>query len=155
MTEKFDPRFDPAFQRGYDGPTDVAPKPTTQPQAAGRAESARIGSPPPPARTADEPERAAASTAVSTESTADNEAEDSDARRANPYLIALGAISILLVGGGLYLVSRIQDIYASSSANFDFVTAQVLIVASPIIVGIGILTGIGVLFLYAVRWRGR
>jgi hypothetical protein len=69
-------------------------------------------------------------------------------------MIVLLAVSVLLIGGGLYLVTRMRDLFANtqSSTDFDFVTLQVLIGAAPIAIGLGVATGIGVLFIYAIKW---
>jgi hypothetical protein len=82
-------------------------------------------------------------------------APDDDApARANPFLIVLVVLSVALVGGGLYLVVKMRDLFADtqSSTDFDFVTLQVLIGLAPIAIGLGVATAIGVLFVYAVRW---
>ncbi len=137
----FDPRFDPAFQRGYDGVVDAAPQPgRTTPSAAAPNE------PLPSAVPADEPATAAPVARHGEE----------PARRRNPFLIALLALSAVLIGGGLYLVVRMRDLFANtqSSTDFDFVTLQVLIGAAPIAIGLGVATVIGVLFVYSIRWDG-
>lgn len=141
--DRFDPRFDPAFQRGYDGPTAPPARKmtiTTPPASAPMVERQR------------QPER---EVRIVEELDEYEYADESDApRRTNPFLIALGAVSLVLVGGGLYLVSRVRDLFADtqSSSDFDFVTLQVLMDAAPIIVGLGVATAIGILFIFAVRW---
>lgn len=133
---RFDPRFDPAFQPGYTGPlatSKPAPKPV-------------IGDPPQPLA-----ERAAAAVF-------EREPDDESApRRTNPFLIALGALALLFLGGGLYLVSRLRDLFADtqSTSDFDYVTLQVLMYAAPLILVLGLATGVGVLFLLASRWDRR
>ena len=142
----FDPRFDPAFQRGYEGVADAPPKASrATPPAARPAELASTGERP----TTVEPGRA--------DSTRPNETARPDEpppRRTNPFIIVLLAVSVLLIGGGLYLVVRMRDLFANtqSSTDFDFVTLQVLIGAAPIAIGLGVATGIGVLFSYAIKW---
>ena len=139
----FDPRFDPAFQRGYEGVADAPPKASrATPPAARAAEPASTGERP----TTVEPRRA--------DSTRHNDGDDAPARRTNPFMIVLLAVSVLLIGGGLYLVVRMRDLFANtqSSTDFDFVTLQVLIGAAPIAIGLGVATGIGVLFIYAIKW---
>lgn len=136
---RFDPRFDPAFQPGYTGPL-AASKP---------APKILVGDPPAPL-----PVQQPVQPAVV------DEADDDDLplpRRANPFLIVLGVIALLLVGGGLYLVSRLRDLFADtqSGSDFDYVTLQVLMYASPLIIVLGLATAIGVLFVIAVRWGRR
>lgn len=144
--DRFDPRFDPAFQRGYSGPLPTAApapaKPIVEsPQRTPPVQQHRIVDAPPAPR------------GVLRDDDEHDDPEEAP-RRANPFLIALGAVAVLLVGGGLYLVSRMRDLFASTQgqSDFDFVTLQVLIVGAPVLIGTGLLTGIGVLFVYAVRW---
>lgn len=150
--DRFDPRFDPAFQRGYDGPAPAA------------ARKMAISSPPASAPVVDrqrqpdrevvERQRQTEREVVGFEELDEYEDESDLPRRANPFLIALGAVSLVLVGGGLYLISRVRDLFADTqaSSDFDFVTLQVLMQAAPIIVGLGLATAIGILFIFAVRW---
>lgn len=136
---RFDPRFDPAFQPGYTGPI-----------ASSRPAARQVISDPP---------QPLATTAASAPSPVveDVEYDDPEPRRTNPFLIVLGAIALVLVGGGLYLVSRLQSLFADtqSGSQFDYVTLQVLMYASPLIIALGLATGIGVLFVFATRWDRR
>ena len=134
---RFDPRFDPAFQPGYEGPLSSA-KPAAKSRPAASVPEALVVVPTP---VPDEPV-----------------AEDEPvSRRTNPFLIALGAVAILLLGGGLYVVSRLRDLFADtqSTSDFDYVTLQVLMYAAPLVLVLGLATGIGVLFLLAARWGRR
>ena len=159
---RFDPRFDPAFQPGYDEslasaqpatkrrPTATAPAPIGQPPAWSQyAPTTRSA---PAAAPIDAPP--AATEVLSTPADLD---DDPAPRRANPFLIALGAVAILLLGGGLYLVSRMRDLFADtqSSSTFDYVTIQVLMFAAPLILVLGLATGVGLLFVFAIRWDRR
>lgn len=149
MADQFDPRFNPAFQRGYDGPS---PEP---------ASADRIGR---PTRSV-EPVPVAMPRQPVAERDSDHSVDDRfiesevhGERRRNPFLIALGIIAAVLVGGGLLLVSRLRDLFedTQSSSNFDFVTLQVLTATAPLLITLGLATGIGVLFVYAIdRQRGR
>jgi len=136
----FDPRFDAAFQRGYQGVVDAAPQATRPAPSQARAIEPDVA-----------PVELAAVAAPVVE-TAD--AEDPVARGANPFLIALGIAAILLVGGGVYIATRLPGLYADTqnSTNFDFVTLQVLIAAAPLSIALGIGTAIAMLFLLALRW---
>lgn len=124
----FDPRFDPAFQRGYDGPTVASPKSTDAP----------AGDPTPVIRIE-----------------ADPVDEELSPRRANPFLIGLAALAVALTAGGLALVFQLRALFADTQANsdFDYITLQTLMIGAPIVVGLGLATGIGVLFVFATRWR--
>lgn len=144
----FDPRFDPAYQRGYEGVVDAA----SRPPRVTAAPAARAAEPEPiDAVTA----AAASPQPASVHHTPVDEFVEAPARRANPFLIALIVLSVALIGGGLYLVVKMRDLFADtqSSTDFDFVTLQVLIGAAPIAIGLGVATALGVLFIYAVRWN--
>ena len=80
--------------------------------------------------------------------------DDAPLPRTNPFLIALGVVAAALIGGGLYLVSRMRDLFASTQGetDFDFITLQILVGLAPLILCLGIATGIGMLFIFAVRW---
>lgn len=131
--DRFDPRFDPAFQPGYDGPV----------SAARRAPEPAIGLPP----TAEPASMIPVPPVM--------EPDDPASRRPNPFLIALGAASILLIASGIVLITRVRSLFVETQANpdFDYVTLQVLIFAAPMLLVLGIATAIGVLFLFAVRWN--
>jgi hypothetical protein len=134
---RFDPRFDPAFQPGYEGPLTPA-RPARSRPAASVPEALPIVDAPAPVF-ADEPD------------------DERPQRRLNPFLLALGAVAVLLLGGGLYLVSRLRDLFADtqSTSDFDYVTLQVLMYAAPLLLVLGLATGIGVLFVFASRWERR
>lgn len=146
----FDPRFDPAFQRGYEGVVD-APAPARRAAAAKQRPTAEpepvIGLPP----TVDS---AASGGGHPVPQAAPRVEADDVPARANPFLIALVVVAVALVGGGVYLVVKMRDLFAAtqSSTDFDFVTLQVLIGVAPIAIGLGVATAIGVLFIFAVRW---
>jgi len=159
---RFDPRFDPAFQPGYDEslasaqpatkrrPTATAPAPIGQPPAWSQYSPSTRSTP--TAAPIDPPPTAAQAPL------AQPDLDDEPApRRANPFLIALGAVAIVLLGGGLYLVSRMRDLFADtqSSSTFDYVTIQVLMFAAPLILVLGLATGVGLLFVFAIRWDRR
>jgi len=148
---KFDPRFDPAFQRGYDGPTTSVPREKLQPTTAVT---------PQPAATVDAAVAADPTVAVASANQrmviepTEILDEEPPARRVNPFLIALLAAGVLLIGGGLYLVSRLGDLFAnpSESSQYDYITLQAMTIAAPMLIVLGIATGVGVLFIYAARW---
>lgn len=153
---RLDPRFDPAFQRGYDGvmpsgssstppatampssPPPAAPPSTPEPRALPREDA---GASP-----------AAPATSPRTLLTPDAFVVD-EPRRLNPWLITLGVVSIALTLGGLLLITRLRDLFADTqnSAEFDYVVLQSLIIGAPILVGLGLATGIGLLFVLAAR----
>ena len=132
---RFDPRFDPAFQPGYTGPiAEVRPPARPAPVAS---EPVVVRSAPP-----------------AVETVAD---DDPAPRRLNPFLVGLGAVALVLVSGGLYLVSRVRDLFADvqSTSSLDYVTIQSLVFGGPLLIALGVATGIGVLFVLATRWDRR
>jgi hypothetical protein len=143
----FDPRFDPAFQRGFDGEVEVVVTERVPDRVPDRvtervAESAIV-------------ELAPSAPAVSEPGLIEASEPDARGGRINPYLVALGAVSVALVAGGLYLVSRLREFFDSSqtTTDFDFVILQVLLYAAPLIVVLGVATAIGMVFLAAARWE--
>lgn len=136
----FDPRFDPAFQRGFRGGTQHAAPAPARPRETAAA--------PLPDR---EPTPTVQQLAQE-QQFQDDAGEDAPRRGANPFLIALGALSILLILAGVTLLTRLESLFADSQSAFGFVVLQSLIFAAPIAIGLGAATGIGVLFVFAVRW---
>jgi hypothetical protein len=126
--DRFDPRFDPSFQRGWDGPAPSTP----------------VAKPERPVLT---PDRIVV--------TAEPEPEhDGEARRINPFLIALAAVALALVVVGLWMASVVSSGFNDQgpTTQVDWAVLQVLMIASPVSALLGVATGIGILFVYAVRW---
>lgn len=132
---RFDPRFDPAFQPGYDGPLASSAPVARQRVAASAPEALPVVQAP----------------------VADGPDVDDEPLRAgiNPFLIALGAVALLLVGGGTYLVSQLSTIFLDTQSAVDYTILQVLMYGAPIAVALGLATGVGILFLLAARWYRR
>lgn len=152
--DRFDPRFDPAFQRGFEGeappaaaavqapparpaveqPLDVVER-TTDPEAADRPQRRRQ----PGARTAT-PERTD---------------EDAPAQRRNPFYIAAIVIAGLLVIGGILIFARLPEWRATvqGDSRVDYATLEVLYFAAPLMVMVGVGTVLALLILVGSRWR--
>jgi hypothetical protein len=139
---RFDPRFDPAFQPGY-----VAPP--TQPT---RRNPLPAVVPPPPT-----PLPLVVPTAVEVTGVEPPVVESASPGGINPFVIGLGAVSVVLVLGGLYLTAQARELYSSSAgaSGFDYATFQVVIYGAPLMIAVGIATAIGILFLFAARWWHR
>jgi len=166
---EFDPRFDRAFQRGFEGEvTTRAPQPTgylpTNP--------VRSTLPPAPTQGYAQPEavepRFSGSDSLglggAPVASALPEAEEVQASPAveyvpgrNPFLIGLTVISVVLVVGGLGGLQWLRGRFLSPdiATELDFVTVQAATVGAVIVVGLGLATAIGVLFVSAAKWRGR
>ncbi|MEP6479965.1 MAG: hypothetical protein ABJB03_11270 [Rhodoglobus sp.] len=141
----FDPRFDPAFQRGFDGPVTAAP-PVASPARVSAPPPARVSAPP----TAERPERPVVPVVERAEVF-----EEPPARTTNPFLITLGVLAVVLIALGLYLFqsTRTAFLESQSSSSGDYITMQTVIFAAPLCIALGVATGIGVLFIYAIRFR--
>ena len=143
---RFDPRFDPAFQPGYAGPIASelpAPQPVSAPAVAAAPPTALSAAPPP------------AMSAVAVPIPDLPTAEPADGRRVNPFVIGLGVVSIVLMLGGGYLITLLQQMFAASQGSqttFDYATFQALVYGAPLLIALGVATAIGILFVSAVRW---
>ena len=133
--DSFDPRFDPAFQPGFESPAAPAKKTRSSNPAKAALESARIE-----AEVAPE---------------ADDEVETSARAKANPFLVALTVISVVLIAGGLGTSQWIRSLFQQDDIrlDLDFFSLDTLKIAAPLAVALGIAIGAGVLFVYAIRWN--
>ena len=136
--DTFDPRFDPAFQPGFEAPSTPAPKRDSS-----------------PARVALEQRTEAARVPVLEQDAEDDAVETR--RRPNPFLIALGAISVALIAGGLGAVQSVKGIFTTEniSVDLDYISLNMLIFAAPLAIALGVATGIGVIFVYAIDFKKR
>lgn len=146
-SDEFDPRFDPAFQRGFDG------QPVRAAQTRPAAEPAPAAPPiglPPITTAGDDPLR-------SPSQSADAAAATDVPRRLNPFLIALAIVSVALVAVGVWIiqVARAPFDGTDAAANVDFMLLQILGGLAPAAIALGVATAIGVVFVYAVDWQKR
>lgn len=169
---RVDPRFDPAFQRGFDQSIPIeeyVPEPRS-PRSTPAPESAR----PPVVKTpvvtsaapAPAPQRAATQRAATPvvaaeeiESEPETESEpgsDWNPSR-NPFLLFLGIISIALIAAGVWLFVRTGDSFNSKvvRSQGDYMSLAATIQAAPFIALLGAATAIGVLFVFAAHWAKR
>jgi len=150
----FDSRFDPAFQRGFTG--EAAPHAPLVPRETPIAVSTPAAQPPAP--DAVDEFMALGLAAASTDDDPDLDSDlnsDDEPRGPNPFLIALSAVSVLLIAGGIYTAQAVSASYESDDliSSLDYVTFNLVIYGVPIAIALGIATGIGVLFVHAVRWN--
>jgi hypothetical protein len=175
-----DPRFDPAFQRGFDpsipieeyvpprqprrvpAPT-VIDVPATAP-AAPAAPAAPTPSPPTAAPAAPSPAAEVPAAAPDAEQATDVEATDdlavADAEPSsvrNPFLLFLGIIAVALIAVGVWLFVRSGEAFNSKEVRSqgDYMSLAATINMAPFIALLGAATAIGVLFVFAARWRRR
>jgi hypothetical protein len=163
-----DPRFDPAFQRGFDQTIPIeesVPDPLTRTTAAAPAPSARVVAPPRVAPAPPSLPKAPAAAALpeiidvevdpEDEPVAEPEADSSPSR--NPFLLFLGIISIALVAAGIWLFVRSGDAFNSREVRSqgDYMSLDATIHMAPFIALLGGATAIGVLFVFASKWKKR
>ena len=164
----YDPRFDPAFQRGFEGANAFPPR---QGQARAPQPVQQRVTPPPLADSrgasnqerpfggehGPSPDRAVERAVTEYVAQARAEAEESPLRlRGNPFLIALIVIALALIAAGVFIASRVDAWYEDVGPDtIGFGLLNALVYGAPIAVGLGIATLIGVMFAFAVRWRGR
>lgn len=166
---EIDPRFDPAFQRGFDPSIPIEeyvpaplPRRATAPPMA--REPVAAAAPVPPTRPAPRPVTDAAEVdpAVSavlpdaeSEAVSDPSLESSPSR--NPFLLFLGIIAIALVAAGIWLFVRSGDAFNSKEVRSqgDYMSLTATIEMAPFIALLGGATAIGVLFVFAAKWRRR
>ena len=140
MAADFDPRFDPAFQRGYDG---RMPGPVVEPV---RPVVERVGSvvepvetPPPPVElveTSAEPLRYET--------------------RGNPWLRALWVVAAVFTVAGLlaaYMSQAMMQGANTSSAIDYYVLPLTVSQLAPWFTVTGLFAGVAALVLNAIRWR--
>ncbi|KQV06481.1 hypothetical protein [Leifsonia sp. Root112D2] len=171
-----DPRYDPAFQRGYQGPAAEDPRRRgAASEPAGPSEQAPAAAVPmtqdPVAREAHSsvPPRSetdldlddAGTDACGTEIAAAPLRDGRPPLRTNPYAYALGVMGVLFVIGGIGIEGTTT--YSSLSGQNGFsapgVSSMIMqnvsyVLAGPLItVGLAILAGL--VFLAGSRWRSR
>lgn len=163
-----DPRFDPAFQRGFDQSIPIdefvpAPQPrktaAPSPVVAPVAEPRKVVVAPSPVAQIPEPETAVVEDDESGETaveTGDEPDADSSPSR-NPFLLFLVIIAIALVAAGIWLFVRSGDAFNSREVRSqgDYMSLDATIHMAPFIALLGAATAIGVLFVFASKWRRR
>ncbi len=152
-----DPRFDPAFQRGFDQSTPIEHYVPDSPQKRRPEVSLPVV---PAASTGDEPPTAADAAPVSLD------APESSGRLApveevsatsNPFLLVLLIVAVVLIVVGVLLFVQTGNEFNSSEVQSqgDYMSLNATIETAPFISLLGGATLIGVLFVFAVRYRRR
>ena len=149
---RIDPRFDPAFQRGFEGAVTTTRRralPGVPPVLPAQQQIV-----PPPVS----PPAPAAVPAPAPTTVADDEAvEELAARGMNPFVVGLWVVAAVLVLVGGYLAQWVRTTFLtdSVSTNVDYVTIEIVKYGAPLLIALGLATAIGLLFLHAVAWRKR
>jgi hypothetical protein len=150
--ERLDPRYDPAFQRGFSGDIEV-------PAPAGRGA-------PPEATRLETPAQTPAGRGAPPEATRLETPAQTPARRPlalreltrNPFLLALAVLGSGLIIGGAAWANQARQLLAvrgGAATELDYWFLRTSAVAVPLLVVAGILIVAGVLFVAAVAWNGR
>jgi hypothetical protein len=164
---EIDPRFDPAFQRGFDPSIPIeeyvpAPLPRRvsaarpAPEPVAKAAPAPLTRPPLVTDAAEvDPAVSAVLPDAEPETASDPSLESSPSR--NPFLLFLGIIAIALVAAGIWLFVRSGDAFNSKEVRSqgDYMSLTATIEMAPFIALLGGATAIGVLFVFAAKWRRR
>jgi hypothetical protein len=154
--QSFDPRFNPAFQRGFDASAErvrranVTPSLSAEDVMYGRSARPDFAAPPPP------PEE---------------EAEDQvtppvevpslgfPRGRHNPFVWMLWLLGIVLAGGGMaLLLGPTRVMLFSNTGTQDQSTIallQTFYVIAPVLITVGLGTISGLLFWHAAAWKHR
>ncbi len=156
-SQDFDPRFDPAFQRGFAGEVTttrrrgIAGAPSVTPAAGAPAAPPSGVAPlveapldePDPVEPADEvpPTLLAAPAAV---------------RLVTPWTIAIAVVGVLLILGGAYGINQLIEGLdsADQTSTTGFYVVLMGLFAGPLAIALGLACLIGLLFLGAVSKRG-
>ena len=180
--QQFDPRFDPAFQRGFGG----APGQTSAPEQAGtpgqigtQAQAPGVGTAPlgtgrrsaapvvqqvaapPPVRESPSAPATAAPSSVRGDTARDDElsiaddAEEDHRQWANPFLIALAVAAVALVGTGLWMFQAAREPFLGTDATSqaDYAMLTLLMDLAPLLLALGAATAVGIVFFFAVDWQ--
>lgn len=167
-----DPRYDPAFQRGFDGPvatgsrsevaarrsapyvTSALQRPDTdRPSAAKPDVAAQIGLPPASALASDDEAQGQTDVVVV-------QAAEQPLRPpwTNPFAIAVFVLGVIVLGVGAWILqegARMAQSTEGFETQADYWYMQISLVAAPITLGLGIAILAGVLFLCAAYWARR
>lgn len=155
MADDVDPRFDPAYQRGYDGEVTTQRRrpplgvPSVTPAARVGAVPVAPAAPVAPA-VAVEP---APTPAPSFAAPVAEEPADSPRARANPFLISLAVLGVVVLAGGAWLTQFVLEGVGEDFGSTQYYTLQFASFAAPIALGVGVLMIGGVLAILAARWR--
>lgn len=169
--DSIDPRYNPAFQRGYDRsrhgtePHLRAAEPVVEriPREVKRVTPTAAVVPPSvadassgPARS---PERPQALLAEGVPDASDTDAAHDTGPgmvlRGNPFIIVLLVVGAALAVFGIWAQWQIADLFtgASSADPDNFILQQFLVGIGPWCMTIGIATLVTVLVLYAINWK--
>ncbi|MCS0498592.1 tetraspanin family protein [Protaetiibacter mangrovi] len=161
-----DPRYDPAFQRGYgDRPVSTGTRSAAAPHvtsALQRPAVREFGATPEPDRPEAIPDAApAAAPQTATEATPASVVQVAPALRppwTNPFAIAVTIIGIAVFGVGVWLLQETYQLTQSETGfqtQADYWFLQWGMIGGPIFAGLGVAILVAVLVLCAAYWARR
>ena len=162
-----DPRFDAAFQRGFDPSLPIEEYVPAQQARRSAAPEKAVAAPAPVTPTAvpnaapasaPEPELVVVAGAEDVDETTSAPAADADAESnpaRNPFLLFLGIIAVALVAAGIWLFVRSGEAFNSAQVRSqgDYMSLDATIHMAPFIALLGGATAIGILFVFASKYR--
>ncbi len=156
MSKNIDPRYDPVFQRGYEGGTAVPSK--RQPASAVSAPAPSVGLPPPaapvPAVGAPQPGGAFVGPAVTVEVLGDDPAPGARVRVVNPFIVLLWLFGpALVVGASWVAFQSFTEQNPGYISQEQMAVRQFFWVMSPAFVTAGLVIIGGLLFWHAAAFR--
>lgn len=152
MADDLDPRYDPAFQRGFAPAGDLVPAPpvTRAEPAPARAE--------PPARAETARSAPAGEGGVPDEPRPDPVgAPGIRSELRNPFLVAAAVLGLGLVVGGLWSFGQLEGLLQAQSTGQGLTPylPEIVIIGAPMAIGAGVLILAGLLIFLAAVWRNR
>jgi hypothetical protein len=158
VASDFDPRFDPAFQRGFDGP-DVDRGATPARRVEGTpstpVEPTPVRVEPMPPRVEPVPPRVEP-VPPGVESVETSPPTQPPTLRGNPFIPVLWiAAAVFTTAGaaGQYFATFLNYSAPASSAALEYVLPSVLFALSPWLFAAGLALGVATLVIHALRWR--
>jgi hypothetical protein len=160
--QRVDPRYDPAFQRGYEGQVASGLRSRTSVRRSALVSPApyRSGEPEP------DVEEYGVQEASETRTGAEAEPEPAPefvtvgssglrGLRRNPFLITLVVLGIALMIGGIAWANQVRQLVVDLATELDYWFLQVSVVGAPLTILTGIAILAGVLFVAATVWNRR
>ncbi len=162
-----DPRYDPAFQRGFTGAVASGGRADAVRRPAGALHRPAVASDPVPAR---EPERAAERREAP--AVAEGVADRAEAAPAalvvaapalrapwtNPFAVAVAVLGVAVLATGIWLLQETYRMMQSEQGfqtQVDYWFLQSGMIAGPVFAGLGLAILVAVLMLCAVYWARR
>jgi hypothetical protein len=160
--QRVDPRYDPAFQRGFEGQVTSGLRTRTSVRRSALVSPApfRTGQPEP--EVDDDGVQEAAPTRTGAEAEPDEQPEYVPVRATgvrdlgrNPFLIALVTLGLVLVIGGVAWANQARQTVAELATELDYWYLEASVVGAPLTIITGIAVLAGVLFVAAAAWNRR